>query len=143
MKVYFCGSIRGGRDDAALYHRIIGKIKEYGTVLTEHIGDLALNENLSDNGIWRRDTNWLIESDALIAECTQRSIGVGYELAFAEARKIPVHVFYREDSGELSAMVNGNPNFSVHFYQTEDELFSMLEQVMKDLLSIDAASVQP
>lgn len=37
--IYFCGSIRGGREDAALYRRIIDQLKEYGDVLTEHIGD--------------------------------------------------------------------------------------------------------
>lgn len=37
--IYFCGSIRGGRDDAALYRRIIDQLKEYGDVLTEHIAD--------------------------------------------------------------------------------------------------------
>lgn len=37
--IYFCGSIRGGRDDAALYKRIIDQLRDYGEVLTEHIGD--------------------------------------------------------------------------------------------------------
>lgn len=37
--IYFCGSIRGEREDAALYRRIIDQLKEYGEVLTEHIAD--------------------------------------------------------------------------------------------------------
>lgn len=37
--IYFCGSIRGGREDAALYRRIIAQLKKYGDVLTEHIAD--------------------------------------------------------------------------------------------------------
>ena len=40
--IYFCGSIRGGRDDVALYRRIIDQLKQYGDVLTEHIGDVNL-----------------------------------------------------------------------------------------------------
>ena len=42
--IYFCGSIRGGRDDAALYRRIIDQLKEYGEVLTEHVGDASIME---------------------------------------------------------------------------------------------------
>jgi hypothetical protein len=42
-KVYFAASIRGGRQDAALYHDLIEMIKETDTVLTEHIGDLSLS----------------------------------------------------------------------------------------------------
>ena len=37
-KIYFAGSIRGGRDDAALYKRMIDYMKRTNVVLTEHIG---------------------------------------------------------------------------------------------------------
>ena len=48
--IYFCGSIRGGRDDAALYRRIIDQLREYGEVLTEHVGDANVLDK--DQG-WR------------------------------------------------------------------------------------------
>ena len=38
LKIYFCGSIRGGRQDADLYARIIKQLESYGKVLTEHVG---------------------------------------------------------------------------------------------------------
>ena len=41
-KIYFCGSIRGGRQDAELYFRMIAKMKERFAVLTEHIGSPEL-----------------------------------------------------------------------------------------------------
>ena len=44
MKIYFAGSIRGGRGDAALYARMIDFMKEQGhVVLTEHVGRPELN----------------------------------------------------------------------------------------------------
>ena len=43
MKIYFAGAIRGGRDDKELYLEIINYLKEYGEVLTEHIGDQSIN----------------------------------------------------------------------------------------------------
>lgn len=45
LRIYFAGSIRGGREDAQLYHRIIGLLQRYGTVLTEHVGDPSLVES--------------------------------------------------------------------------------------------------
>ena len=42
MKIYFAGSIRGGRDDADRYYDIINHLKKYGDVLTEHVGNDAL-----------------------------------------------------------------------------------------------------
>lgn len=42
--IYFAGSIRGGRKDVVLYARIVELLKGYGTVFTEHVGDLNLTE---------------------------------------------------------------------------------------------------
>ena len=46
LKVYFAGSIRGGRVDADLYHRMIEYIQRTDVVLTEHVGksNLSLTE---------------------------------------------------------------------------------------------------
>ena len=45
MKIYFAGSIRGGRGDAEIYAQIIEFLQGYGEVLTEHIGDTSLTSN--------------------------------------------------------------------------------------------------
>lgn len=41
--VYFCGSIRGGREDQALYARIVSRLRRYGKVLTEHVAAAELD----------------------------------------------------------------------------------------------------
>lgn len=87
MKIFFAGSIRGGRQDAELYQKVIAILKERNQVLTEHVGNLSLSvvENKGDESIYEQDTACLRECDVVIAECTQPSLGVGYELAYAEA----------------------------------------------------------
>ncbi|MBQ0038035.1 MAG: nucleoside 2-deoxyribosyltransferase [Clostridiales bacterium] len=133
MKIYFCGSIRGGRDDAALYREMIEELKQYGRVLTEHVGDPALTDKGGDGTsefIWQRDTAWLRECDIVIAECSHPSLGVGYEVAYAEAIGKPVHIFYGGPEGRLSAMLAGDPAFSVHYYSSRAELFAKLKKIM-------------
>lgn len=44
-KIYFAGSIRAGRNDAQLYAKIVGILKSYGKVLTEHVGDPNMTES--------------------------------------------------------------------------------------------------
>lgn len=44
MNIYFCGSIRGGRQDVNIYQRIVKKLQQYGTVLTEHVSSESLSE---------------------------------------------------------------------------------------------------
>ena len=63
VKVYFAGSIRGGRTDAELYSRIISYIKKTDIVLTEHIGDKALavkEKGVGDIDIYRQDTSCFV-----------------------------------------------------------------------------------
>ncbi|CAH3193514.1 unnamed protein product [Porites evermanni] len=135
--IYFCGSIRGGRDDAALYKRIIDQLKQYGEVLTEHIGDANLmeKEKGSDKFIHDRDVAWLLKSDALVAEVTQPSLGVGYEIGRAIENKKKILCLFRPDSGKfLSAMIRGaiDDNVVVKDYKEED-IPHILEEFFKSL----------
>lgn len=132
--VYFAGSIRGGRVDAALYQRLISYIKQTDTVLTEHIGQsnlsLKAQNKAIDTYIYERDTEWLRSSDLVIAECTSPSLGVGYELAYAEAHNIPVYIFYNKEKANISAMLNGNSNFTIFPYETEEDIYPQIDKIL-------------
>ena len=134
-KVYFAGSIRGGRSDAELYRRVIAYINRTDTVLTEHVGSLGITMSASDEGtdaqIYAQDTAWLRECDLVIAECTCPSLGVGYELAYAEKLGKPCHVFFRGEKAALSAMLTGDPYFAIHTYENEDEIYPILDEILK------------
>ncbi|MGM9735267.1 MAG: nucleoside 2-deoxyribosyltransferase [Candidatus Cryptobacteroides sp.] len=134
-KVYFAGSIRGGRQDAELYKRIIEYIQHNHTVLTEHVGDLSKSktEGLKDRdvAIYEQDTAWLRQADVVIAECTTPSLGVGYELAYAEAHGLPVHIFYNKSRTNLSAMLTGNKYFHIHPYKSDAEIFPLIDAIIQ------------
>lgn len=133
-KIYFAGSIRGGRVDADLYGRIIEYIQKTAVVLTEHVGSPHLNlleQGKRDVEIYDLDTAWLRESDMLIGECTCPSLGVGYELAYAERFGKPCHIFYDRTKTQLSAMLTGNPYFLIHPYEVEEEIYPLLDQILK------------
>lgn len=134
MKIYFAGSIRGGRADADLYRRMIAHIQRTDTVLTEHVGDLSrsvLEQGRSgDAAIYRQDTAWLRSCDLVIAECTTPSLGVGYELAYAERLGKPCHLFYDRGRCQLSAMLTGDPYFTIHPYERAEEVFAALDEIL-------------
>tara|TARA_Y100000746_G_C15046896_1_gene261977 strand:- start:9 stop:425 length:417 start_codon:yes stop_codon:yes gene_type:complete len=113
VKIYFAGSIRGGRDDAELYIDIIEYLKNFGEVLTEHIGNNSISSNgetnMSDLDIHDRDMNWLLDSDIIIAEVTNPSLGVGYEIGRALENNKKIICLYRENNkNRLSAMISGS-----------------------------------
>lgn len=133
-KIYFAGSIRGGRVDAELYHRMITFMQQTDVVLTEHVGNLELSAleqgRAQDAAIFNQDTGWLQQADLLIAECTCPSLGVGYELAYAEKLGIPCHIFYDHTKCQLSAMLTGNPYFHIHPYEREEEIYNVLREII-------------
>jgi nucleoside 2-deoxyribosyltransferase len=126
MKIYFAGSIRGGREDAEIYYEIIKHLQNFGTVLTEHIGEKTLSamgdDGPTDKYIHDRDMEWLLDSDIIVAEVTTISLGVGYEIGRAVEHNKPVLCLYRPQQGKkLSAMLTGNKNILNYDYQTIDE----------------------
>ena len=135
-KIYFAGSIRVGRDDAKLYTELISYIKsKNANVLTEHIGDnnlLKQEKSLTDKEIYLRDIAWLKECDVVIAECTRPSLGVGYELAFAEKLNKPVNVLYRNKECNLSAMISGDDYFNIFSYETKEEAFNIIDKILNN-----------
>lgn len=132
--VYFAGSIRGGRSDANLYRRMIKHIQKKAVVLTEHVGSskLELEEQgrNQDAKIYEQDTAWLRECDLIIGECTCPSLGVGYELAYAERFNKPCYLFYNKAKTQLSAMLTGNPYYIIYPYEDVNEIFPILDEIL-------------
>ncbi len=134
-KVYFSGSIRGGRADVNLYHDVIKHIQKTDIVLTEQVGDATHDvhekEFSREEKIYLQDTQWLRECDLVIAECTCPSLGVGYELAYAEKYEKPVYVFYRPSETNLSAMIKGNAFFHVIPYETKEDIIARITALLE------------
>ena len=129
-KIYFAASIRGGQEDRTLYAQIIKELQKYGHVLTEHIvadttSHLGSIGNVED--IRRQDLSWIEESDMMVAEVTNPSLGVGYEIAHAETAGKKILCLYRPSANRsLSAMISGSPFCEVKEYQTMNDVIQIL-----------------
>ncbi|RJP43775.1 hypothetical protein C4587_02655 [Candidatus Parcubacteria bacterium] len=134
-KIYFAGSIRGGREDVPLYREIIDLLRRYGEVLTEHVGDSNLSAmgemDVDDSTVYKRDIEWLRSADCLVAEVTRPSTGVGYELAFAKELGKPILCIHRPlEERRLSPMVNGDPYFTKKQYSLLEELPPIFDEFL-------------
>lgn len=123
MKVYFACSVRSG-GDTSNYLAILEAIKATGA---EVISEIFVNDAILYGGsplppdqIYQRDIAMINEADAVIAEVSHPSLGVGYELAYAEKLQRPVLCLYSDSSEKLlSAMVLGNPYNQIATYQND------------------------
>lgn len=136
MKIYFSGSIRGGRDNQEYYEIVVKELSLYGEVLTEFIADKSLTSygtlNMTDKEIYERDISFINNSDVLVAEVTTPSLGVGYEIAYAE--KINKKIFclyYQVDDKKTSSMISGNPNCKILSYRTKEELPEIIKSIFE------------
>lgn len=147
MKIYFSASIAGGMELARDYETIIKELGNYGQVLTAHLWGEELHASLkrgiypegmeylaTDQGTYRQDLLWVSQAEVLIAEVSTPSIGVGYEIAFAESKYIPVIALYRESAPKrISAMVAGNPYIQIIRYK---ELSDLLPELVRRLWAL-------
>lgn len=136
MKIYFCASIRGGRQLASDYEILIAKLQEHGQVLTEHLGSDEIIQSkdriLSNQAIHDRDLQWVRESDVVVAEVTVPSLGVGYEIGRAIEMGKPVLCIFNSNSEfTLSAMIAGSEGVINQNYTEIKELASVFDEFFK------------
>jgi len=131
MRIYFCGSIAGGREYIDSYRNIVTFLQSEGhIILTEHIiaeNVLDSELNLTAEQIFRRDVAWLEDSEAVIAEISNPSLGVGYEICYALAKNKPVLGLYEKDIF-VSRMITGNPDTNLQI-----ESYSSIEECLKKI----------
>ncbi len=127
VQIYFSGSIAGGRDNLPIYQHVVARLKSLGhTVPSEHVADpdvLAAERVVPARDVYERDVAWLEASDAVIADVSTPSLGVGYEIGYALQRGLPTLCVYREGLF-VSKMITGNPSphLTVATYRDASEL---------------------
>lgn len=135
MKFYFAGAIRGGRERLDIYIKINELLEKYGIVLDKHVANPKVDELEMDSTleeIYLRDINWIKECDILVAEVSTPSLGVGYEIAYAENLGKRIICVY-DVTINISAMIGGNKNFTLIEYKDSNDLLSKLEQLLKEI----------
>jgi nucleoside 2-deoxyribosyltransferase len=135
MNIYFSCSITGGRREEAVYQLITNALQSDGhTVPTAHLSEssvLSLEKIVDPLEIYKRDINWIDECQALIAEVSTPSHGVGYEIAYALLIGKPVLCLHHQDC-RVSKMITGNnhPQIRVDSYADPDEIMPLIRKFL-------------
>lgn len=136
-EIYFACSIRGGRDDAETYRHIVEHTKTKAIVLSEIFASGTLTPDgmqAPSRDIHDKDMAWVEQSDAIIAEVTNPSLGVGYELGRAVDMNKPVLALFRDTSDrKLSAMIEGSPTIQVVYYQELEVAYAAINSFIDSL----------
>jgi len=131
MNIYFACSITGGREFENVYQAIVQTLLDDGHVVPTWFlasGEVMGMEKIaSPEDVFTRDTKWIDQADALIAEVSTPSHGVGYEIAYALSRGKRV-LCCHQHGRNVSKMITGNPDpgLRVQAYQTSEEACSIV-----------------
>ena len=137
MNIYFSCAVTGGRNDQPAYAAIVEylvaaghEVPTAGLARAEAMAEEAL---VSQQVVYDRDVAWVEGCDALVAEVSTPSHGVGYEIALALRLRKPVLCLYHSGA-RVSKMITGNrsPGLVVSAY---DDVPGLLAELGKFLAS--------
>lgn len=112
MKIYMSGSIYGGIQKIETYKKLIKALKNYGEILDDQIADentIAKEGFQNDEDIYKDLESKMKIADIIFAEVSIPSLGVGYELGFADKLGKRIIAIYDEIyTPKVSTMIRGN-----------------------------------
>ncbi len=133
MKIYFAGAIRAGREKVYDYQKMVEQFEKCGgEVLTKHVADPNLSnkgENMPFKEIYERDIKWLEECNIVFADITIASVGVGYEISYAENLGKKIYATYEKGSN-VSGLLSGDEKIELFAYESIDEVIELINKIM-------------
>ena len=138
MNIYFACSITGGREFEHIYQELVAGLLADGHELpTAHLAEsnvIALEAITPAREVYERDVIWIRKADALIAEVSAPSHGVGYEIGFALQVGKPVLCIHQEGR-KISKMISGNPHprLTVQSYRESQEAIRLAREFIEKL----------
>ncbi len=140
MNVYFSCSITGGRQDEEIYRALVQAMQAQGhevpTAILASPEVVALEAVTDPEEVYRRDIAWVEGCDALVAEVSTPSHGVGYEIAYALGLGKPVLCCYQAGK-KVSKMITGNchPGLSLAVYASQAEALEAVQKFLEVISS--------
>jgi len=138
MNIYFACSITGGREFERVYQELTAALLADGhEIPTAHLADSTVTDLealVSPLEVYERDVGWIRTADALIAEVSVPSHGVGYEIGFALDAGKPV-LCLSQQGRKISKMISGNPHPRLHkrAYQDAPEAIRLARAFVREL----------
>ncbi len=111
MNIYFACSITGGREFEVAYQALVRALQADGHhIPTSHLAESEIiheEQVIEPQTVFTRDIAWINAVDAVVAEVSTPSHGVGYEIAYALGQGKPVLCLYQQGR-IISKMLTGN-----------------------------------
>ena len=136
MKIYVSGSIYGGTQKIETYKKMIELLENYGEVVDKQIADpntIANEAFQTDEEIFGDLEKLLNKADLVFAEVSVPSLGVGYEIGYADSHnKKIIGIYDKTVTPKVSTMLRGNKRLKIIPYTDINEIITNLESIIKE-----------
>ena len=134
MKIYVSGSIYGGTQKIDTYKIMIDELEKYGEVLDKQIADINTIENekyQKDEEVFEDLERKIMMADIIFAEVTIPSLGVGYELGYADKLGKKIIAIYDETyTKKVSTMIRGNKRIKLIPYTDINDICKNMNKLL-------------
>lgn len=135
MQIYISGSMYGGTQKIETYKILVHELEKYGEVLNKQVADesaIAKEAFQKDEDIYKDLEEKLKIADIIFAEVSVPSLGVGYELGYADRLNKKIIAVYDQNYTEkVSTMIRGNKRIELIPYRDIAQITDNLEKLLK------------
>ncbi len=139
MRIYLACTVRGNRSGVAAARVAAETLRALGhEVLTSHLledGVEQAESALTEREVYERDRRWLDACDAIVAEASGSTYGVGFEVGYVTGRASASHqrIFVLYDAASrhaVSRLISGyaDTNGAACAYESMSDVRSFVEQ---------------
>ncbi len=139
MKIYLACTVRGDRASVAALREACARLQQHGhDVLTAHLlsdNVETIESALTEREVYERDIEWLTACDALVADASGSTFGVGFEVGYVLARapRTRQHVYLLYDvsrANRISRLITGNSDLhcTPFGYSSPHELLGFIDR---------------
>jgi nucleoside 2-deoxyribosyltransferase len=146
MRVYLAAAMTHPGRDLAWIRVLLDCLEADGhEVPTSHVADARgreVDDPLTDRQVARRDLDWVAGCDALVAEISTPSHGVGVEVAAAIAAGKPVLLVYKRGT-LVSRLLLGLDGVETFAFANADEARDGVRRFLASVAGAPAAAAPP
>ncbi len=134
MKFHFFASLHG---DKELYKKIFAILKKLGYdpitdhVLTRNIEQVEQETSEESELYIKKMLKWVNQADFIVAETTNPSVSIGYEVMAAQQKGKPVIVLYEASKGKVPHTLKGIPMEKIQLFSYNSNNKEELEGILK------------